>query len=489
MTEQRRKLAPCLLGTAAIALFAVLLMFRLDIPEKISRRQDPPLLLNNVSASEDIWLEIRQKGAKIGHVHRQKENSPEGRTFSEDIFMRINTLGVVQPITVKTSARFTPEGEIRGFTFSIASNLFPFSAEGTAQGGKMVVLIGKERKTIALPPKVYLSADAASGAALAGLAPGEKKTFSLFDPATFAVRPVTVEYLGQEALTVMGRTVSAKKLAFDFMGMRQAAWISPDGSVLREEGLLGMTLQRVSRQEALSGFEKAAAPDLAEAASIPVSTPIENPSAIRKLVMRLNGLPEGHFLLEGGRQTFKGGILTVLREDSFPGEGRELPENLHAFLEATPFIQSDHPSMIEKVSEIVAKEDSNQIKAEKLVAWVYKNIAKKPVISIPDALQTLKNRRGDCNEHAFLLAALARAGGLPARIETGLVFMRGSFFFHAWNVLYIDALGGWVTADAALGQFPADATHIRFARGELDHQIDLAGLIGRLKIDIVRMEP
>jgi transglutaminase-like putative cysteine protease len=158
------------------------------------------------------------------------------------------------------------------------------------------------------------------------------------------------------------------------------------------------------------------------------------------------------------------------------------------YLKPEPFIQSNIPEIQRKASEIVGKEDDDQRKAEKLVAWVYKNIAKKPVISVPDALQTLKNREGDCNEHAVLLAALARAAGLPAQIETGLVYMRGSFFFHAWNVLYIDTLGGWVTADAALGQMPADVTHLRFARGALENQADLVGLIGRLKIDIVRME-
>jgi hypothetical protein len=45
-----------------------------------------------------------------------------------------------------------------------------------------------------------------------------------------------------------------------------------------------------------------------------------------------------------------------------------------------------------------------------------------------------------------------------------------------------------VTADAVLGQMPADVTHIRFVRGGADRQVDLLGLIGKLKMEILEMK-
>jgi transglutaminase-like putative cysteine protease len=122
------------------------------------------------------------------------------------------------------------------------------------------------------------------------------------------------------------------------------------------------------------------------------------------------------------------------------------------------------------------------VKAEKLVAWVYKSVEKRPVLSVPNALETLNNLVGDCNEHAVLLAALARAAGIPAQVEAGLVYQRGKFYYHAWNVLYI---GEWVTADAVMGQMPADVSHIRFVRGEADTQIDLIGIIGKVRLKVL----
>jgi transglutaminase-like putative cysteine protease len=122
------------------------------------------------------------------------------------------------------------------------------------------------------------------------------------------------------------------------------------------------------------------------------------------------------------------------------------------------------------------------MKASKLVKWVNENIEKRPVLSVPDALEILRNRVGDCNEHAVLLTALARAAGIPAEVEAGLVYQRGRFYYHAWNVLY---LGTWITADSVMGQFPADVTHIRLVRGS-ERQIDLVHLIGKARIEILR---
>ncbi len=80
-----------------------------------------------------------------------------------------------------------------------------------------------------------------------------------------------------------------------------------------------------------------------------------------------------------------------------------------------------------------------------------------------NALETLKNRMGDCNEHAVLFAAFARAAGVPSQIEVGLVHLRGRFYYHAWNSVF---LGKWITVDALMNQIPADVTHISLGQGQ-----------------------
>lgn len=482
-------------GGLVIALFALLLTVRLaGLPGTPSGAAESVSDRAGGMPVGEFWMSITQAGRKIGYAERRYSRTKEGFQLSENIFMRINTMGIEQPLTVRTTAELKPDRTLASFRFGLASNLFNFTARGVVDGGKLTVHTGgpadETIRVIALSEPPHLGGGILESAGTAGLKPGEGRTFPVFDPASLGQRPVTITMQGEEDLTVMGKRRRARKLSVDFIGMRQTAWVDPDGSVLREEGLLGIVLERVTREEALAGLEGSIGADLTEIASIPATKPIGDAASLKLLKVRLEGLPEGSFSLDGGRQRFRNGVLTIRRE---PGPADAAPPGGPAgepggFLNPSPFIQSDHPKIRKKVAEIVAPGDPDGVKADKMVAWVYKNLDKRPVLSVPNALETLENRIGDCNEHAVLLAALARAAGVPAEVEAGVVHLRGRFFYHAWNLLYLRDRGGWVTADAVFGQMPADVTHIRFVRGEAERQLELAGLIGRLKIEILEME-
>ena len=492
MTKAESKWRSYLAGGAIIATFVVLLLFRLNVPAGIFPAEEKPAPVNHAASRGEVWMEITQKNQKIGYAVRRQTPTETGSKFSEDIFMKINSMGIVQPVKIHTSAALKPGGEISSFEFVLGSNLFEFAAEGSIANGKMSVRFGEDnyRKVFSMPAPVYLGGGMLGAAGKEALAKGEERTFTLFDPASLSSRSVKITSLGEDKLTVMGKVTPARKLAVDFMGMKQVAWVSPQGFVLREEGILGIVLQMVSKKEALSGIDVAAGSDLTAAAAIPVSRLIDNPPGLKALTVRLHDLPAGNFRLEGGRQTYKEGLLTVRNEkySKMITPFSDHDKNPERYLNPAPFVESDNPKIRRKALEVVAAADDDLEKTEKLVTWIYKNIVKRPVLSVPDALQTLENMVGDCNEHAVLLAAMARAAGLPAEIETGLVYMRGSFFFHAWNTVYIKELGGWVTADATLGQMPADVTHLRFASGSLENQITMTALIGTLKLEIMGTE-
>jgi hypothetical protein len=85
-----------------------------------------------------------------------------------------------------------------------------------------------------------------------------------------------------------------------------------------------------------------------------------------------------------------------------------------------------------------------------------------------DALEALHTGAGDCTEHAVLLAALARAQKIPARVVSGLVY--ASRFSGKKNVfgphMWVQAWDGerWRSYDSALNGF--DSTHIALAIGD-----------------------
>jgi transglutaminase-like putative cysteine protease len=105
---------------------------------------------------------------------------------------------------------------------------------------------------------------------------------------------------------------------------------------------------------------------------------------------------------------------------------------MREFLQSSRFIRSDDSSVVEKAGEIVGGE-KDPIRAARLInRWVHDNLKKVPTPAVPDAVAVLESKQGDCNEHAILAAALARAVGLPTRVTVGLVHTEDGFCYHAW---------------------------------------------------------
>ena len=88
--------------------------------------------------------------------------------------------------------------------------------------------------------------------------------------------------------------------------------------------------------------------------------------------------------------------------------------------------------------------------------------------SYQSATQALDSRGGDCTEFAVLLAAAARARGIPTRVVAGISYAsrfldrKHAFVPHMWVQAWDGAR--WTSYDAALGHF--DAAHIAIAIGD-----------------------
>ena len=141
-------------------------------------------------------------------------------------------------------------------------------------------------------------------------------------------------------------------------------------------------------------------------------------------------------------------------------------------LEATPWLQSDHAEIKALANRALgSKDDPAVTRMEAAEDFVRGYISGKTLsVGYASALEVSRNRRGDCTEHALLLAALGRAEGIPTRVLTGFarVPQFGSqtdvFVPHAWMEAYVD--GAWQGFDAALHGFGSG--HIDLAIGDGD---------------------
>jgi transglutaminase-like putative cysteine protease len=205
--------------------------------------------------------------------------------------------------------------------------------------------------------------------------------------------------------------------------------------------------------------------------------------------LRLTGAAVDTADLSGVGQSLDKNVLEVRDAQTFQADPAD--PDLERYLRPEPLIESDAPEIAAEAKAAVRDAVGSRVQAERLTRHVNAILEKKPTVSLPSAREVLRTRVGDCNEHTTLYVAMARALGIPARIAVGLVSVRGAFYYHAWPEVYLAdsrSRGMWLPVDPTLNEFPADATHVRLARGGLDKQATILPLIGRLQIEILELE-
>jgi transglutaminase-like putative cysteine protease len=300
--------------------------------------------------------------------------------------------------------------------------------------------------------------------------------------------------LAREVVEAAGRPVPAFRVQTRFAGIVGTSWITDTGEVVREESPMGLMVVRETpdRAQALAVPGKVQTDLLQAAAIVPRDAQrIDDPTTVERLRVRLVGIsPFPPDDLQGAGQTVSGDVFDI-RDPRTLRAGPQDPE-APDFLRPEPFIESDAPEIrAESAKALEAhRGHDSRARAERLLRHVHALIEKKPTLSLPSALEVLRTRVGDCNEHTTLYVALARAAGIPARIATGLVHLHGAFYYHAWAEVYVTSNAGglWLPVDPTLNQFPADATHLRLARGGLDRQAAILGLVGKARMTMLDLE-
>jgi len=134
-------------------------------------------------------------------------------------------------------------------------------------------------------------------------------------------------------------------------------------------------------------------------------------------------------------------------------------QNLEAYLQATYFIDSDNPAIQKKAEEICPPDANLKEKAVKLFYFVrdqikYNMYAVSTKKEGYKASAILQAGQGWCLQKAILLAALARAAGLPCRLvvvslrnhrasDAAIEAMGTNYIFpHVYNEVLVD--GKWI---------------------------------------------
>lgn len=454
-----------------------------------------------IQAKHQQYYGVHLHNKRIGYVmedirpyaHGEEE---EGVHIRQEASLRLKVLNSVQPITMKLNATAGNGLQLRTFEFFFSSPFYKTTARGQVNGNTVQFTLDtggtviKDSITLQGPPVLPLNQ---RGYLLSALGTkGDKLKIPFFDPFSLAARSSVVTYNGQEKKLLNERIYHLHHFTESYSGMKINFWLDDQGKVIQQRSPAGFIFQAEPKFKAMdirdSGDEL-----LSTVAVQYTGKPLQDNA--RRATYQLQFPQEAEVDLNGARQHFAPGSNSsngrlVLKKEIFPPQpaddaqtSEERCSDNSASLAASRYVQADDPAIIAKAQEIIGQEDDPVRQVRLLVKWVYKNIEKRPVIGLPDALTTLKSGKGDCNEHAALFAALARSLNIPTTLTAGVTRQKNAFYYHAWNEVCLN--GQWISLDTTVNQLPADLYHIRFTRGDLEGQLAIGALIGKLQIKIL----
>ena len=454
----------------------------------------------------------------VGQATSRLDTVPDGFQLEDLMNLELPALGQTGFAVARTRVKLDPSLVMENFSFTLDSEVGRFEASGellpdTTLEVRIVSAGSEQNLSFRLPQPPIMSNVVPIRVAMGeGLEVGKTVRLPVFDPTSLSTRTVEVHILDHDTLLVTdsaaigadGRwalarqdPVPAWKIAEEFGGIRVESWVDEDGRILQASSALGFAMQKTEYELARQAQEDSrlvsGSPiddDVILSTAVQSNVDFDDVTQHDELRFRLTGVDLEGFQLDGGRQSLRGDTL-IIRRASWDevDPGYRLPYafmDLRESLEPEPLIQSDDERIIRRARQITNRrtqwsQDPKEV-ARQLTTAVYNMLEKEITFSVPNAVQVLETLQGDCNEHTVLYVAMARALGLPARTAVGLVFINGAFFYHAWPEVWLDE---WVAVDPTFGQYPADASHIRFVIGGLAQQVEIVRLIGSLDIEVL----
>lgn len=366
--------------------------------------------------------------------------------------------------------------------------------DGTVEGGMLrgrVTTAGELMPfEVPLADRLLLATGIGPLADIPPLEAGEVTVAQGLDPISLRAAPIRLRGSGREILSVAGKPVSARIVEIEARGLVARAWVAADGGLLRAETPFGLTFEAIDLD--VPGPATATGETGDSGAALRRAITVE-PTGRRPrrgaqaMTVAIRGVPG---LVVDTRQTRLGDDRWRIVAVPEPGDGADLPapDEIESLLAGDAFVQARHPRIRRQARALTSLDETPAARAQAIYQWTFESLDKVPVASLPSALAVLESRRGDCNEHTVLFAALARAADLPTRIAIGLVWSEelDAFGYHAWPEVWTG--DGWLAMDPTLGQERADATHIKLLGGSVLAWRELLAYLGRIDIEVLEVE-
>ncbi|MCB1560431.1 MAG: transglutaminase domain-containing protein [Xanthomonadales bacterium] len=462
---------------------------------------------DGASAVDESFFRVDLDGHRVGTLHSQRIAGDDRVMTRERMSMTLGRGGT--QLTISSDRRQEETSDGRPIRFATrtdaAGSVSEWEGDIDADGSLRIdVQRGNAPRLEQMPwPRgALLSEGLRLEQTRHGYKAGTRYRMKAFDTDGLQAYDIDVEVGEAAAMEVNGRKEHLipvrQRLHFPRGTTESTSWVRADGTLRRSQlPVMGLELT-------MTACDHACDQDAVDDTDVLAATLTRSPRPLT--------LPERHRPLEllleaeGAAATSMHSLGEVpgqqVNPDSQSGRYRLRIDPLGAIgsppgpddLRATRWLQSDDPKLLDFARSHADGHDSAGSIMAALEKAVRSHISDKSLrIGYASASETLHSREGDCTEHALLLAALARASGIPARVATGLVYsdryagQRDVFIPHAWVQAWVG--GKWRGYDAALNGM--DSGHLAIGVGDGDPYRYYEGMsvLGNLKIIDVEAVP
>jgi transglutaminase-like putative cysteine protease len=474
-------------------------------------QESPPPTAAPATAAREEWQAIYMNDTKIGHLQTtEREVTAAGRRLREiraQTQVTVRRDGQANTIQFALTSRETPDGKLIDFESVSQLSDKPLLASGQVVHDRLIIhsLVDDRRQTseVAWPASARGFFGVEQSLEARPLKPGERRTLDVLAPIVNQLARVELIARQEEETEVLGsrQTLLRIEQTMTIAGgppLRGIVWTDRQGQTIK-------TLDETSRQVTYRTTKE-------QALKSDESPPLD---VLTNYFVKLDRpLPQGH---RAPQATYLVELPDRQPADVFPsgptqavepvGERaakitvrRAAPQRAAGTDEAPPsdderrsggLVQSDDPLVV-KLAQQAAGDERDPWQAAIALERFVKGYMREVNFSqaLASAAEVARARKGDCTEHAVLLAALARARGIPARVAVGLVYIEPeqALGFHMWTEVHVAErwlpLDGTRPGGVGGGHLKLSHSSLRDTSGLLSF-LPVTQVMGRLKIKLL----
>ena len=449
---------------------------------------------------KEYWTGIVFNGAKIGFSRLSVAPAADSRyeVQSEAAFV-LHFLGLEKKFRFRSSDIVNSDLTLQRFDYDYHIDGNDLKLSGEVDNGMLRVHIdtagNRTDQEIPFTGPVYSTSVLPLYPLRRGLEVGRRHVYAVYDGETQILARVEQDVLGYETSDLFDGP--AFKVETRMHGHKTTTWVSADGLPQFEMALNGVlisaleTEKQARRYLALASLNKQDV--LLDFSLVRPDRPIPGARQLDYLKIAIEGIEQRLVppTDSGQRCTWADNVATCeLRRQSPPPTitGTYDSKQRSHYLRPTITAPSIDPRIRTTAQEIAGDTKDVLEIINRLVGWIQANIQKSPV-DVFSALDVLETKKAECQGHAYLYTAFARALGIPTRVVNGLAYseeLKG-FLYHSWNESLIG--GTWLSVDPTFGQVGVDATHIKLLEGESTAELmPLVDIVGRIRATILSLE-